>query len=41
MTYRPVSSIVGVAESKLGTVTDETSLRMMACRRATRSPRPG
>jgi acetyl-CoA acetyltransferase len=28
--HKPVSSIVGVAESKLGTVTDETSLRMMA-----------
>ena len=28
--YKPVSSIVGVAESKLGTVTGETPLRMMA-----------
>jgi acetyl-CoA acetyltransferase len=28
--HKPVSSIVGVAEAKLGTVADETSLRMMA-----------
>ena len=30
MTYRPVSSFVGVAESELGTVTGQTPLRMMA-----------
>jgi acetyl-CoA acetyltransferase len=30
MTYRPVSSFVGVAESELGSVTGQTPLRMMA-----------